>query len=167
MVLGYDLHQLSTHNDLIHDKNLKYYLKKHKMPDVIVIKKYYPYYTKSMKRKWKLKSMVKERDYNVDKYAAEREKRDNEIFMRDIEQDFDLRCQIKVYKDHDNQQNDNNNNNNNNNDDDDMPPQIPDNELIDEFIEMKLGNNNNNDEKQNNDDDDEGNNDDQDMICID
>eukprot|EP01084_Bolivina_argentea_P057445 104951_1 len=137
MVLGYDLHQLSTHNDLINDKNLKNYLRKAKMPDVIVVKKHYQYYSKAMRRKWKLKSMAKEKDYNVDKYSAEKEKRDNEIFMREIEQDFDLRCQINVYKDH-------SNNNQNNNNGDEIP-QIPDEELIDEFNEMKL--NNTNDQK--------------------
>ena len=170
MVLGYDLHQLSTHNDLLNDINLKHYLKKHKMPDVIVIKKHYPYYPKSMKRKWKLKSMVKERDYNVDKYAAEREKIDNEIFMREVERDFDLRCQIKVYKDHEYQPQQNDNNNF----DDELPPQIPDSELIDEFSEMKIqdnGNNNNDNNGNNGNINNVGNNNDNDndntMIDID
>ena len=167
MVLGYDLHQLSTHSDLIHDVNLKHYLKKHKMPDVIVVKKHYPYYPKSMKRKWKLKSMVKERDYNVDKYAAEREKIDNEIFMREIERDFELRCQIKVYKDHDYQSQPNDDDNNY---DDELPPQIPDNEMIDEFAEkiQENGDNNDNNGNMNNVGDDNKNNDnDNAMIDID
>ena len=41
MVKGYDLGQLVTHSDLVHDKNLRPYLKKHKMPDVIVVRKHY------------------------------------------------------------------------------------------------------------------------------
>ena len=102
----------------------------------MVIKKYYPYSNKSRKRKWKLKSMVKEREYNVDKYAAQKEKRDNEIFMREIEQDFDLRCRINVYKDEKHQQNIQNNNDDE--DDDDQPPEIPDSELIDELNQMTI-----------------------------
>eukprot|EP01084_Bolivina_argentea_P079321 143904_1 len=131
MVLGYDLHQLSTHTDLVHDKNLKSYLRKAKMPDVIVIKKHYPYYSKALKRRWKLKSMVKEREYNVGKYAAEKEKMDNELFMRDIEQDFDLRCRINVYKDHDQAPKTPQISGT------EAPPQIPEDELIDEFAEIK------------------------------
>eukprot|EP01084_Bolivina_argentea_P159337 277505_1 len=94
--------------------------------------------------------MVKEREYNVDKYAAEKEKRDNEIFMRSIEQDFDLRCRIKVYKDHEN--NENENNIAITNDDGDLPPPIPDHELIDEFAEMKISKK---EQLQTNDDDDQ------------
>eukprot|EP00484_Ammonia_sp_Unknown_P029012 CAMPEP_0197049232 /NCGR_PEP_ID=MMETSP1384-20130603/24412_1 /TAXON_ID=29189 /ORGANISM="Ammonia sp." /LENGTH=564 /DNA_ID=CAMNT_0042481481 /DNA_START=76 /DNA_END=1770 /DNA_ORIENTATION=+ len=154
MVMGYDLHQLSTHDDLIHDANLKPYLKRHKMPDVIIVKKHYPYYSKATKRKWKLKSMVKERDYNVDKYAAEREQRDNEEFMRDIEQDFELRCQVKVYKDPNAVFDES--------EVDPEVPHIPDHELLDEFAEMKLQSD---DKQQNNDE--ENDNDDEDMACID
>merc|ERR1712228_53000 len=106
----------------------------------------------------KLKSMVKERDYNVDKYAAEREKIDNEIFMRDIEQDFDLRCQIKVYKDNDNVDV--------NNDNDDEIPQIPDSELINEFNEMKVSQNDDQKEEDNDYNNDNDNND-QEMLNID
>merc|ERR1712244_174115 len=127
-VLGYDLNQLSTHNDLENDKNLKWYLKKHRMPDVIVVKKHYPYYSKTTKRKWKLKSMAKEKEYNVDKYQAEKEQIDNELFMREIEQDFDLRCRINVYKDH--------NYKANNNHDHHQIPQIPENEKNKEDQDM-------------------------------
>ena len=136
MVLGYDLSQLSSHNDLENDVNLKKYLRKAKIPDVIVIKKHYAYYSKTTKRKWKLKSMVKEREYNVDKYHAEKEQQDNELFMREIEQDFDLRCMINVYKDEKNVDGgvigDENA--------EDIP-QIPDSELLDEFAEMKVADN--------------------------
>merc|ERR1712154_126326 len=91
----------------------------------------------------KLKSMVKEREYNVDKYHAEKEQQDNELFMREIEQDFDLRCMINVYKDDKVQKNENN----------DELPQIPDSELIDEFAEMKVAENGNCNGKMNEDED--------------
>uniref|UniRef100_A0A7S0TE99 60S ribosomal export protein NMD3 n=1 Tax=Elphidium margaritaceum TaxID=933848 RepID=A0A7S0TE99_9EUKA len=175
MVLGYDLEQLSTHDDLHHNADLKKFLKRHKMPDVVIVKKHYPYYSKSVKRNWKLKSMVKERDYNVDKHAAEKEQLDNELFMREIEEDFDLRCQIKVYKDQtykaEQQQQLAEQN-------EDMPAKIPEHELIDEFVEMKLEQENaqqnesksqtegHGDQHNEHDDEEDNENEDDDMVCI-
>lgn len=144
MVKGYDLSQLVTHSDLVHDKNLRPYLKKHKMPDVIVVRKHYERRRKRRRRKWMLKSLAKEREYSVDKLMAEREERDNELFMRELEEDFELRAQIKIYKDpkydpmiHGASGSE---------DDDDMPPEIPDEELIDEMKELTM-NTNDDDEK--------------------
>jgi len=153
MVKGYDLSQLATHSDLVHDKNLRPYLKKHKMPDVIVVKKHYEYRSKRERRNWKLKQLVKEREYSVDKHLAEREQRDQELFMRDIEQDAELRAQIKVYRDPkyvapeggaDGW----------NAEEDDMP-RIPDEELIDEFAEMKIDEGNGDQIEQNGDEDED------------
>ena len=76
----------------------------------------------------------------MDKHLAVKEAQEKEQFLRDIEQDFDLRCQIHVYKDPkyvapaDGGATE----------DEDDAPQIPDEELIDEkrmignLAEMKI-----------------------------
>ena len=132
MVKGYDLNQLVTHSDLVHDKNLRPFLKKHKMPDVIVVKKHYERRRRT-RRKWKLKTLAKEREYSVDKQMADRERRDNELFMRELEEDFELRARIKLYKDpkYDAVEDAMSGN-------EDEVPEIPDEELIDEMDELKL-----------------------------
>jgi len=135
MVAGYDLERLATHNDLRHHKDLRGFLRKARLPDVVVVKKHYEYRSKAQRRKWRLKRMAKEREGSVDKYTAEREQRDNEMFMREIEQDFELRCQIKVYRDPKHQ------GGNADQETDDERPQIPDSELIDEMSEMKIAEN--------------------------
>lgn len=132
MVEGYDLGQLVTHSDLVHEKALRSWLKKHRMPDVIVVRKHYEYNKRqqAQRRKWKVKTLKKEREYSVDQRQEDREEKNKELFMRDIEQDFDLRLQMKLYKDSkyvppkDGDHGD--------------VPQIPDEELIDELKEMTV-----------------------------
>ena len=98
-VAGYDLNLLSSINqDIDTNKGFQKYLKKNRSVDVVIVKKHYPKREHHHRRRWKLKSMVKDRDYTNDKHAQIRENNDREDFMRDLEEDFDLRCRINIYK---------------------------------------------------------------------
>ena len=98
-VEGYDLQLLSSINEDI-DNNVSYqkYLRKHKPMDVVIINKHYSKRLHHSKRRWKLKSLVKDREYVNDKYTQAKEMNDREEFMRELEEDFDMRCRINIYK---------------------------------------------------------------------
>jgi nonsense-mediated mRNA decay protein 3 len=73
------------------------------IPDVVLIRKAYPNARKRAKnRKWRLKNLAKEKEDEVlagkanDKDRAEQ---DYEHFLRDLEEDADLRAMVNLYKD--------------------------------------------------------------------
>eukprot|EP01130_Rhizamoeba_saxonica_P017639 TRINITY_DN8594_c0_g1_i1.p1 TRINITY_DN8594_c0_g1~~TRINITY_DN8594_c0_g1_i1.p1 ORF type:complete len:528 (-),score=120.52 TRINITY_DN8594_c0_g1_i1:105-1562(-) len=67
--------------------------------DVVLIKKTYPGKRKSIKsRHWKLDRMTKEGVSHMRQSELEREERDYEMFMRDLEEDPELREQINLFK---------------------------------------------------------------------
>lgn len=70
------------------------------IPDVILVKKHYERKKKSGKnRNWRLKRMAKEEGEVLPrKQDQERIDRDYEMFLRDLEEDTDLRSSIAVYK---------------------------------------------------------------------
>ena len=70
------------------------------IPDVVLVKKYYPRKKKSKSRNWRLKRMNREqedeeggRKQDQDKHEA-----DFEMFLRDVEEDEELRTTLALYK---------------------------------------------------------------------
>jgi nonsense-mediated mRNA decay protein 3 len=71
------------------------------IPDVILVRKSYPHARKkSRKRNWKLKGLVKEEEADTMRTKAEKAKaeQDYELFLRDIEEDPELRAMMNLYK---------------------------------------------------------------------
>jgi nonsense-mediated mRNA decay protein 3 len=74
---------------------------KNGLPDVVIVRKSYPYARKrSRNRNWKLKSMAKTEDLEgrtkTEKLNAEK---DYELFLRDVEEDVELRGMMNLFKD--------------------------------------------------------------------
>ena len=97
--LGYDLTMSNFNDDNWDYMNLG---RAHgTIPDVVLVKKSYPHSRKkSKKRNWKLKNMTKEEELEstktkIDKFKAEQ---DYETFLRDIEEDPEMRAMINLYK---------------------------------------------------------------------
>lgn len=69
------------------------------IPDVILVKKFYARKKKSKSRNWHLKRMNKDEGELLPKKAdQERMERDYEMFLRDVEEDQDLRSTVALYK---------------------------------------------------------------------
>jgi nonsense-mediated mRNA decay protein 3 len=69
------------------------------IPDVMLVKKLYARKKKNKSRHWRLKRMVKdEGDLLPKKQDQERMERDFEMFLRDIEEDTELRSTVALYK---------------------------------------------------------------------
>lgn len=69
------------------------------IPDVILVKKHFPNRRKNKRRNWKLKHIVKEED-DLFNRKANMSKDDNEyeMFLRDVEEDEEMRAAIALYK---------------------------------------------------------------------
>lgn len=98
--LGYDMSTL-----VFNDKDAKNL--KSTMPDIVLVRKSYPKWRKlSKERNWKLKSLVQngpeEAGFGIAAKPSEKEdpnyERDREMFMRDLEEDADMRARINIYK---------------------------------------------------------------------
>ena len=69
------------------------------IPDVILVKKSYARKKKSKARNWRLKRMNKEEGEMLPrKQDQERMERDFEMFLRDVEEDTELRSTVALYK---------------------------------------------------------------------
>jgi nonsense-mediated mRNA decay protein 3 len=69
------------------------------IPDVMLVKKFYARKRKSKNRNWRLKRMAKdEGDLLPKKADQERMDRDYEMFLRDVEEDTELRNTLALYK---------------------------------------------------------------------
>lgn len=69
------------------------------IPDVVLVKKFYARKKKNKTRNWRLKRMNKEEGEMLPrKQDQERVERDFEMFLRDVEEDADLRNSLAVYK---------------------------------------------------------------------
>jgi len=69
------------------------------IPDVVLVKKHYPNRRKNKRRNWKLKRMAKD-DGDLLPKAADQARLDAEyeMFLRDVEEDEDLRQALALYK---------------------------------------------------------------------
>ena len=69
------------------------------IPDVVLVKKFYPRKKKNKSRNWKLKRMNKdEGELLPKKQDQERIERDFEMFLRDVEEDQELRSTVALYR---------------------------------------------------------------------
>lgn len=97
-VLGYHLTGTNFNNELF-DKLEE---SKHgsTIPDVVLVKKHYQRSKKSKsKRNWRVKRMAKEESEMLPrKQEQERIERDFEMFLRDVEEDAELRAGMALYK---------------------------------------------------------------------
>ena len=69
------------------------------IPDVVLVKKHYARKKKSKSRNWRLKRMSKDAgDLLPKKQDQEKMERDFEMFLRDVEEDVELRSTVALYK---------------------------------------------------------------------
>lgn len=75
------------------------------IPDVVLVKKYYPRKKKPKSRHWRLKRMAREAEDEEDRannkrqdQERERVEADMEMFLRDVEEDTELRSTLALYK---------------------------------------------------------------------
>jgi nonsense-mediated mRNA decay protein 3 len=69
------------------------------IPDVLLVKKFYARKKKSKNRNWRLKRMAKDEGELLPKKAdQEKMDRDYEMFLRDVEEDTELRSTMALYK---------------------------------------------------------------------
>ncbi|KAF8475627.1 NMD3 family-domain-containing protein [Kalaharituber pfeilii] len=70
-----------------------------RIPEVILVKKHYRQKSKPKNRTWKLRRMAKEQGELLPKKAEiEHAERDYEMFLKDVEEDVELRNSLKLYK---------------------------------------------------------------------
>ncbi|OKL57689.1 60S ribosomal export protein NMD3 [Talaromyces atroroseus] len=68
------------------------------IPDVVLVRKYYARKKKPKSRNWKLRRMALEEEEPARKQDADRLEADFEMFLRDIEEDQELRSTLSLYK---------------------------------------------------------------------
>ncbi|KAJ9669493.1 ribosome-binding protein [Coniosporium apollinis] len=69
------------------------------IPDVMLVKKFYARKKKNKNRNWRLKRMAKEESEMLPrKQDQDRLERDMEMFLRDVEEDEELRANLALYK---------------------------------------------------------------------
>ena len=98
-VMGYHLTGTNFNNPQFEALELNNALASH-IPDVVLVKKFYPRMKKSGKtRNWRRKRMNKEDGEMLPrKQDQERTDRDYEMFLRDVEEDPDFRSNVALYK---------------------------------------------------------------------
>ena len=100
LALGYDMNSLNINEEMLPG------YEKTNIPDVLLVKKFYPSTGKrSKRRKWKLASLSKEKEEQTAGRAAQAREAaaeaDYEEFLEDIEEDVDMRQHVNLYKDED------------------------------------------------------------------
>ena len=70
------------------------------VPDVVLVKKHYPrHHRKARARQWRLRRMEREEGEVLPrKQDRERDERDYEMFLRDVEEDEEMRAGLNLYK---------------------------------------------------------------------
>lgn len=92
-VMGYDLTTANFSDQAVTS------LKGRQLPDIVLIRKTYPTRSNREKsRKYKLKQLPKEQADNIRKQDVQREAADLEDFMKDIDEDPEMRAQINLYR---------------------------------------------------------------------
>lgn len=105
------------------------------IPDVVLVKKHYPRRRKNRRRNWKLKRMDKEEGELLPKKAdQDRMDREYEMFLRDVEEDDELRAALALYK---NQKQDDEMSMAETEEEEDVP-QVNMEELLDDFDELNM-----------------------------
>ena len=140
-VMGYHMTGTNYNNELFDKLEDSKYAST--IPDVILVKKHYTRNQKSKaKRNWRLKRMAKEESEMLPrKQDQERMERDFELFLRDIEEDSEVRAGMALYKQQQQQQQDPNAMDVEDSDEDDADDEglaIPMEQLLDDFEDMKM-----------------------------
>lgn len=106
------------------------------LPDVVLVKKHFPRRRKNRKRNWRLRRMDKDEGELLPKKAdQDRMDREYEQFLRDVEEDEDLRGTMALYK---NQRDEDEMSTAETEGDDENIPQVNMDELLDDFDELKV-----------------------------
>ncbi|KAL3427268.1 60S ribosomal export protein NMD3 [Phlyctema vagabunda] len=110
------------------------------IPDVMLVKKFYARKKKAKNRSWRLKRMTREEgDVLPRKQDQEKMDRDYEMFLRDVEEDTELRQTLALYKAQQKAKEDEAMSVVETEDgDDDETPKINMEELLDEFEELQV-----------------------------
>ncbi|KAF2010026.1 nonsense-mediated mRNA decay protein [Aaosphaeria arxii CBS 175.79] len=96
-VMGYSFTGTNFNNPLFDALEESKYASK--LPDVVLVKKHYARKKKGKSRNWRVKRMAKEESEMLPrKQDQERMERDFEMFLRDVEEDSDLRAGVALYK---------------------------------------------------------------------
>lgn len=107
------------------------------LPEVVLVKKHYPNRKKNKKRSWKLKRMNKDEGELLPKKSdQERMDREYEQFLRDVEEDEELRAAMALYKNQ--KERDEEEMSVAETDDGDDSPQISMGDLLDDFDELTM-----------------------------
>ena len=106
------------------------------IPDVVLVKKHYPRRRKNRKRNWQLKRMDKDEGELLPKKAdQERLDQEYEQFLRDVEEDEELRATLALYKSKKREEEEMSVAET---EGDDEAPQVDMNELLDDFDELTM-----------------------------
>ncbi|RDL30781.1 putative nuclear export sequence-containing nonribosomal protein [Venustampulla echinocandica] len=108
------------------------------IPDVMLVKKFYERKRKSKNRNWRLKRMSKEEELLPKKAEQEKLDKDYEIFLRDVEEDAELRSAMALYKAQQAKKEAEAMSVAETDDGEDETPQIDMNELLDEFDDLNI-----------------------------
>ena len=96
-VMGYHLTGTNFNNQLFDALEESKYAST--VPDVVLVKKHYARKKKGKSRNWRVKRMAKEEGEMLPrKQDQERMERDFEMFLRDVEEDSELRAGVALYK---------------------------------------------------------------------
>lgn len=90
-VLAYHL-AVTNFNNEVYDT-----LREDSIPEVVIVKKTYPQ-TKKKNRNWRLKTIGMQKAEDVKKQDIERQERDYELFLQNLEEDPELRQGVNLYK---------------------------------------------------------------------
>jgi nonsense-mediated mRNA decay protein 3 len=151
-VLGYHLSGTRFNDDNFEaiEANKQY---SSRIPDVVLVKKSYARKKKAKNRAWRLKRMAREYEEEAvaaaaagagqqtrrEQQEANRLEQDYEMFLRDVEEDQELRQTLNLYKASTQPLGDDMDEDDDN-DDENGVPQINMDELLDDFDELNMGN---------------------------
>lgn len=108
------------------------------IPDVVLVKKHYPRRRKNRKRNWQLKRMNKDEGELLPKKSdQDRMDQEYEQFLRDVEEDEELRATLALYKS-EKQRADEEMSIAETEEGEDEAPQVDMNELLDDFDELTM-----------------------------
>ncbi|PHH92112.1 hypothetical protein CDD83_8875 [Cordyceps sp. RAO-2017] len=108
------------------------------IPDVVLVKKHYPRRRRNRRRNWKLRRMGKDEGELLPKKAdQDRMDREYEMFLRDVEEDEELRAALALYKNE--KKADEMSVAETADDEDDGVPGVDMEELLDDFEELAVG----------------------------
>ena len=109
------------------------------VPDVVLVKKHYPRRRKNRRRNWKLRRMDKDEGELLPKKAdQERMDREYEMFLRDVEEDEDLRAAMALYRNEKKREEEEMSIAETEEGEEDGAPHVDMEELLDEFDELKV-----------------------------